>query len=547
MKYIKYNIVAIVMAFLCLNSCTDDLTKDPLDQLGAGTVWSSEQNALIALYGAYRGNIQYNKEVYEVDDWWGYYGLVFMELASDNALDRRRAGSPFESFINGTLTTNNALIAKYWKISYLRIARCNDILDHINIVPTSEPNRERMRAEARFLRATQYFYLSQFFRDVPLVTKTLTSEEANNVKKTPVAEITTWIVNELTEAAAALPRYKDIKASERGRACKQAALAFLGRTLLGSQKYSEAAAIYEQIIDLGDNAIDPNYQTIFFESNENSSENIFVSTFIKDKASNPMPLQAFPAKDGGWCFFCPLSGLFEAYQFTNGDDFSYTDSKYDPVNLEKNRDPRLKYTLITNGTHFRGSIYKSHPDSTAGGNIDYVRVGAQTTQTGFLLRKFADESNTSLALSTMYGNDFPIIRYAEVLLSYLEAKLEAGEAIDQNLLDNTINKVRGRDNVNMPPIKELDRTKLRSVLRNERRVELAMEGLRYWDLLRWGIAHDVCQGRLYGAPFPGAKAANANKDPYNRWDTEMTRSFRKDQDYRWPIPQSEQNINPNLR
>ncbi len=546
MKYIQYKIAAIVMATLCLASCADQLEVDPLDQLGAGTIWGSEQNALIALYGAYRGNIQYNSEVYEVDDWWGYYGLVFMELASDNALDRRRTGSPFESFINGTLATNNALISKYWKISYMRIARCNDVLTNIDKVPTSEANRERMRAEARFLRATQYFYLSQFFWDVPLVTTLLTSEEANNVTKTPKAEMTNWIVNELTEAAAALPRYKDIKVSERGRACKQAALAFLGRTLLGSQKYAEAAAAYKQIIDLGDNAIDSNYQTIFFESNENSSENIFVSTFIKDKASNPMPLQAFPAKDGGWCFFCPLSGIFEAYQFTNGDNFSYTDSRYDPTDFGKNRDPRLKYTLIANGAYFRNSIYKSHPDSSAGGNTDYTRVGAQTTQTGFLLRKFFDESNSSQAIATMYGNDFPIIRYAEVLLSYLEAKLEAGDAIDQGLLDATINKVRGRASVNMPAIRELDRAKLRPILRNERRVELAMEGLRYWDLLRWGTAHEVFQGKLWGAPFPGAKAANANKDPYNRWDTEISRSFRT-QDYRWPIPQSEQNINPNLR
>jgi hypothetical protein len=101
----------------------------------------------------------------------------------------------------------------------------------------------------------------------------------------------------------------------------------------------------------------------------------------------------------------------------------------------------------------------------------------------------------------------------------------------------------------MPKITETDRTKLREILRNERRVELAMEGSRYWDLLRWGIAHEVLKADFYGAPFPGAK--NMRKkggvtDPNNRWFV-ITRNFRNPQDYRWPIPQSEQDINPNLR
>ena len=102
----------------------------------------------------------------------------------------------------------------------------------------------------------------------------------------------------------------------------------------------------------------------------------------------------------------------------------------------------------------------------------------------------------------------------------------------------------------MPPVSETDPAKLRTLLRKERRVELALEGIRYWDLLRWGVAHEVFKGDIYGAPFPGAVTTSPNKeglvDKYDRWYVDSY-GFRNPQDYTWPIPQSEQDINPNLR
>ena len=145
-----------------------------------------------------------------------------------------------------------------------------------------------------------------------------------------------------------------------------------------------------------------------------------------------------------------------------------------------------------------------------------------------------------------YVANVNVIRYAEVFLSYLEAVLEAGQPIDHTLLDATINKVRGRATVNMPRVTETDSAKLRVIRRRELCVELALEGLRYWDLLRWGIAQDVLKADFYGAPFPGAK--NMRKkgtaiDPNRRWFV-ISRNFRNPDDYKWPIPQSEQDINP---
>lgn len=543
MKQIKYILAGFLATLLFSTSCS--LERTPLDQFAEEEFWTSEENALLALTGIYKTNIEFNTPEYQNGDWWSYGGLVFLEFASDNGYDRRGSNSNFMKLSDGTLLANNPFIKNYWTNSYAKIARCNRFLEGIEKVPASEELVASMKAEARFLRATQYFYLSSYFQDVPLVTKLLTKDEANIVERTSKAKIVDFIIKEFTEAAADLPEYKKLATS--GRASKQAALAFLGRTLLAEKKFKEAAGVYQQIIDLGQNSIDPNYQSIFYQSNEGSSENIFSMEYMQDMAGSAMPQHAYPVKDGGWCLVNITNGLFESYQFADGTPFSYDNPLYNPENLGENRDPRLDYTILYDGSTFKGTTYTCHPD---GSSPDKIGSG-QTTQTGYLMRKFFEENYNGDVNS--YGGNLPIIRYAEVLLSYLEAKLEGGEGLTQALLDQTINAVRARASVNMPAIKEVNPDKLRLLLRNERRVELAMEGLRYWDLLRWGTAHEALKGDLYGAPYPGAKRMNYKKvngenviDPYSRWYVN-SRSFRKDQDYKWPIPQSEQDINPNLR
>jgi len=545
MKILIYLLVATFVSMFF--SCSKELELTPLTSLNDKTIWNSESNAMLALTGCYRGNIPYNGTGFETD-WCSYSGLTFLEFASDNAFDRRATttgNSTLHKLSDGTLNTSNGSIKNYWTNSYSKVAKCNVFIENIDKVPAAKAVIDKLKSEARYLRAIQYFYLSQYFFDVPLVTKSLSKEEANLVTKASRADITKFIVAELTEIAPLLPRHKDIKSSARGHASRQAALAFLGRTYLGNHDYTNAAAAFKQIIDLGDNIIDPNYQTIFFPSNQNSNENIFATQYLENLAGNALPQHAYPAVASGWHLVCPLGSLFEAYEFTDGTPFSYMSALYDPKDLGKNRDPRLKYTLLWDQTTFKGKKYVCHPDSTK--SLDQLGAGKQTTYTGFGLRKFFDESYSGSL--TYYGANVNVIRYAEVLLSYLEAVLEAGQPIDQALLDATINKVRGRASVNMPRVTETDQTKLREILRRERRVELALEGQRYWDLLRWGTAHDVLKANFYGAPFPGAKNMRKNggvADPNSRWFV-IKRNFRNPDDYRWPIPQSEQDINPNLR
>ncbi len=542
-------LIGILMTSILLgvSSCEKKLEQYPQDQFAEATFWTNETNAMIALAGVYRGGIRYNtSEQNNPTDWWSQGGIIGLDGATDNLIDQAFSGSNYARLTNGELVSSNVVVRAYWSVSYQRIATCSRFLENIDKVPMDKTRKKRMTAEARFIRACQYFYMSQFWGSVPLVTKTLTPDEANNVTKAPKTEIVQFVITELKESAIDLPRFKDIPASETGRASRQVALAFLGRLYLAEKKYTEASDAYKQIIDFGDNIIDPNYQTIFLASNENSKENIFSMQYYPGLAGNGVIYSAFPAMLGGNAYYSPLGSLADEYEFSDGTPFSYTDPRYNPKDIGANRDPRFRFSLLWNNSTFQGKIYVSHLDSTR--SLDQLNPSKISTRTGYSLRKYLDESFTGDKTSG-YGGNIPIIRYAEVLLSYLEAELEAGHAISQSLLDMTINKVRGRASVNLPAITQTDPVLLRPILRKERRVELAFEGLRYWDLLRWGIADQVLTGDFWGAPFPDSKTyADKSKklDPDFRWWV-TSKNFRKGQDEVWPVPESEVNINPKLR
>ncbi|NML38197.1 RagB/SusD family nutrient uptake outer membrane protein [Chitinophaga sp. G-6-1-13] len=542
---VHYRYIIAACLLLTLGSgCSKKLDKAPLSQFSNESFWKSEGDAMLALAAVYRGNIAGGTET-TMSDWWSYYGLLLLDMSTDNLYDRRGDNSDVSKLTNGGLTTTNGQVAIYWTSGYTRIARCNYFLENVNRVPASPEKIKRMTAEVRFIRAAIFFYFSQYFGSVPLTTKTMTVEEANSVKKATKQQLVDFVTAELTAAIADLPRFKDIAATERGRASKQAALAFLGRLQLAEKKYSDAAATYKTIIDYNDNLIDPNYKSLFDGTNETSKELVFAIQYVPNLVPNGMLQHFFPAINSGWHLLNPLGSLVESYEFRDGTPFSFTDARYNPKDIGQNRDPRLTYTVLYNMQTFNGRPYISHPDSTK--SVDQLTLTRQATRTGYCIRKFLPD-NFSGDLQNS-GIDVPVVRYAEVLLSYLEAKLEGGEPIDQALLDATINQVRGRAAVGMPRVTTTDAVALRVVLRRERRNELACEGLRYWDLLRWGTIAQVMNGDFYGAPFPGAvnlRKKGSSVDPYSRWFV-TTKAFRAGTDEKWPVPQSEQDINPNLR
>jgi hypothetical protein len=248
-------------------------------------------------------------------------------------------------------------------------------------------------------------------------------------------------------------------------------------------------------------------------------------------------LASVPGWYGGYSQFSFFQNFVDKFLMIDGKSIEES-PLYDPANPFANRDPRLYATVLL-------------PDYSVVNNKKYVGYPDSSSQngpgvTGYGLNKFYDHSYTGNKNS--YGGDYKLIRYAEVLLSYLESELEAGNAISQNLLDATINKVRGRAAVQMAPVTETNPAKLREIIRNERAVELACEGgIRYWDLIRWKIAVETLNRKFYGMKVTDNPSTYDGKyiinDQGNMFIQE--RVFH-DWNYLWPIPQSELDVNPNL-
>lgn len=534
------NIVGIGAISLCmLGSCSMD--RHPLTSFSEETFYNDEANLELALVGLYRGGITMGVD-YNVSDWWAYSATILLDGASDIGYDRRGFTNDIGKLTAGTITETNLWVQNLYQKPYRRISACCRFIDGLSAIENKTAEMERMEAEARFIRAVQYFYLASYYHDVPLVTRTLSLEESNTVSKSSRAEVLQYAADELKAVAQILPRHKDLPGTELGRATAQAALGYLARTYLVMEDFKSAANACEQIISYGDNALDPNYQTLFYPSGETSSEHIFATQYVDDLAGHGLPQHAYPIKDGGWCLVNISNHLFEAYDFLDGTPFSYEDPRFDKTNFGANRDPRLDYTFYYDGATFRGTVYDCDPEATV---ADKIGPG-QTTQTGYLLRKFLDESWSGDI--NAYGVNVPLVRYADILLMYLEAKVRGGESITQQLLDQTINAIRAR--VNMPPYTETNPDKLFPLIQKERMIELAFEGWRLWDLFRWGIAEEKLNEDIYGSPFYVSDQSlmqmkDGQRDPYDRWYV-ATRAFQPGQEV-WPIPLAEKNINPNLR
>ncbi len=548
MKYLNYirKIASRTLLVCLLFNLSCSLERNPLSSFSEETFWTSEENAMLALTGLYKGAITYNSIEYSQSDWWGYSTIILLDGVSDIGYDRRGFNNDIGKLTSGALIASNKVLDGLWKGAYRRIESANRFLANVDNVPNiSVAKLNRLKSEARFIRAAQYFYLASYYYDVPLVKTLLTLDEANNVKKSSRETILAFVIAELVDLNEHLPLQKEMLSSEIGRVNRQAAWAFIGRTHMLTKDYSKAAIVLKKIIDTKHSSIAPSYPTLFTEVNEHHEENIFSVQFVENITGYALPQHTYPAMYGGWSILNPSGHLFEAYEFTNGDKFSYTDSKYDMNDISKNRDPRLDYTIYYHGQTFKGNEYICAPKS---GSEDQIASG-QVTQTGFMPRKYLDE-NFAGSLNSQGGN-LPIVRYADVLLMYLEAELESGTPITLEMLNLTINAVRGRADVNLPSITDTNAATLRDKIRDERMVELAFEGHRLWDLYRWGIAEEKLNAPIYGAPYGfiadknAIRKKNGVKDPYYRWYVN-TRSFKAEHQ-RWPVPTSEQNINPNLR
>jgi len=538
--YLKAVIITAVILIGFLTGCEDFLDRQPLDQLSTETFWKTESDAMLALTGVYFIEGQNSTGAKQNYDLWNQDAhLRLFEATTDNGFEKDNGVTDFN---NGDLTPAYGPVRDLWTTCYRKIAKCNNFLDHIDNVTMDQTKLSEMKAEVRAIRAFDYFYLAFLWGDVPLIKTVLSVDESNTVTRNPRSEVMTFVIDELKSAITDLPVTRPNE--QKGRITKGGALGMLGRVYLAEKRWEDAKNIYKEIMDLNIYIIDPRFKELFEDGGENSSEIILSSKRMPEIYGNSLHLSCLGFTWGGYHHYSPYNELVEEFECIDGKPINES-PLYNVDKPYENRDPRLLKTIFVNGiTRYKGTLYVAHPDSSPSKYPDQL---TRRPWSGYMLKKFCDEGYSGDI--RVYGGDFPMIRYAEVLLSYLEASIESGTTITQELLDQTINKVRGRTEISMPPVTETDPTRLKVILIRERRVELAWEGLRLYDLLRWRIAHINLRGRVHGMKLcTSVQAPTYTKFPVNSngyYFCEET-FFRENTDYLWPIPQTERDVNPNL-
>lgn len=386
--------------------------------------------------------------------------------------------------------------------------------------------------EVKTLRAYFYFRLASLYGGVPLLTTPITIEEGRTVARDTEAAIWKFVEDELDEAVPLLPW----TTNQAGRITKGAALAIKAKAMLYIGEWSKAATAAKNIMDNGPYDLYHSYPGLFTYEGKNNCEVIFGHQFLKDTYSNSVMHQFAPRSLGGnGPDVAPLLTLVEAYEMKDGKKITESDD-YDEQNPYNNRDPRLSYSVMVPGDILpNGAIYDSRPGS---GTQDEYATNFQVSTTGFTTKKYLNPEDVE-NLSNC-GINLIIIRYAEVLLTYAEAKIEMNE-IDQSVVD-AINAIRERTTVKMSPISIGSQAEMRERVRHERLVELALEGVRYLDVKRWKIAPQACTGPLRGMTYIDI----ATGELKSIIDNTHPKGFSDPKHYYWPIPYSERLMNPNL-
>ncbi|WP_346823474.1 RagB/SusD family nutrient uptake outer membrane protein [Rapidithrix thailandica] len=503
------NFIYILLSLFLLQACDSDfLNRYPKDQVSGDTFWGSEQDALSGLNAVY--------DAMQTGDYYMYNNYMYNDGLTPNAYSQG-AYQGFQAIGNGTHTaTAPGAVAGRWTYCYAGVYRANLFLENVGNAIEDEALLNRTQGEARFLRALYYHNLVMLYGDVPLILKTQSLEEAI-VPRTPKADVLAQIHADLDFAANNLP--DAYEGSNIGRVTKGAALALKARVHLYEGEYQQTVDLTQQIINMNQYGLVGIYEDVFSPQNENNEEVVFDVQYIAGALGEGNRFDKLlgnrNAAASGWSSLVPVKELVDAYECIDGLPIDQS-PLFDADNPYENRDPRLASTVITPGSYFKGALFSLDPDEN--------EVQHQS-RSGFLMRKYVDSTDEAQAWDSP-GN-FIVIRYADVLLMYAEAKNELSGP-DAEVYE-AINAIRTR--VGMPEVPTgLTQEEMRSKIRHERRVELAIEGLYYFDILRWKTVEEVNNGDIHDA---NGKVVES-------------RSFNPERDYLWPIPQSELDLNPEL-
>ncbi|MBP9480972.1 MAG: RagB/SusD family nutrient uptake outer membrane protein [Parabacteroides sp.] len=535
LNFLKYSAVAVV--FLASLSGCQDLDLAPTDKFTEANYWTSAEKASMVLNTAY-GQLTSS-------------GRYFSnESLSDNMYEGR--GNSSEKMISsGQADASNSRFSEEWKNSYAGIKTCNVFLENVDKVPNmNETLRTRMKAEARFIRAWLYLQLTTWYGDVLLFEKDITLEESKSISRTPKAAILTFIYNELDEVEAVLPTNTEYAEADRGRITKGAAIALKARAYLYQNDWANVVAACEKLIGNTSNgtyALFSSYEGIFKPENEYNSEVILDYQYVPSVRVWEEMYDLAPLSVGARINSkAPTQELVDDYIMMNGKSIKEANSGYDESNPYKNRDPRFAATIVYHGAKWvrpDGTIQTiyikpgSTPSDNTYGNVDeYIGAGSNSTSTGYYLRKNYDPTSE---IGMKSGLNLILIRYADVLLMYAEAMNELGK-MDEAVWNKTIRPLRERAGfTDAPSLIYPTEGNMQTIIRRERRVELAMEGLRIFDIRRWKTAENVLNGYPHGAQFGEASIDNG----YIRLEK---RTFNPERDYLWAVPLSQKDLNPNL-
>lgn len=504
MKKLVYIVTAI-----CLFSCSEDyLERGSLTQLAEGNFWQNEKDALLGINGIYE-NLQ-DRVLYS-GNLNGTAGIPQHDSFADNSFNNYKFEGP-GNFVEGRADPTYGFFNAFWTSNYRGIGRANVAIANIGTIPESNIDvemRSALIAQARFLRALFYINLAVYFEDVPLIQDFQTLDEAY-VPKNSYEEIRSFIEADLKMAIEDLP--VSYPASQFGYATKGAALALLARFELYNKNFPEVVRMTTELLGLG-YELYPTYNELFTEAAELSKEVVFSVRFIQDQSNNGETFSAtflgIPKVN-----VQPMPNMVDAYLAIDG--LPITESPlYDPANRKENRDPRLSASV-----YFEGDIFLKYLDRPFRGN----------TATKFGLKKYVrdDQSADGIGPAAPGGQDFYVIRYAEVLLMRAEALAETGQLAEVYPLLDTIRSRAGMPTVSEVNGTELSQQEVLELVKLERRIELAFEGLRFFDVKRWGEVE--------------AAYARATDDPVGPYNPE----YRGRQSEVFAIPQSEIDANPNL-
>jgi len=475
-------------------ACSDFLDKDPTDRLSPTSFWKTKADidyVLTALYATFQTGIY-------------SYGAPNMDNITDNGYGQHNYDNS-KSIVEGNISsTTGGFISTIYSTSYQAIARVNIFLKNLDAYSGADVNdalRKKYMAEAKFVRSFFYFQLYMAYGDVPIVLEPL-DMETQFKEKSPRTEVYAQVVKDLDEAISNLDDGNYLAA--KGHAVKSSAQAlklrvllydaYTGKNQINAAQMTEARNLASTIINDKRYRLDSDYDNVFKDATQAvSPEVIFSINFLAPDNATSMD-QWY----GDWIVVSPLKNLIDAYECKDGLDYGVSPltNLTDPF---KDRDPRLNKTIFNDFIDWGGGkIYRP----------------SNNRPNGFGLKKFLTPELIPYGYSTRSQQDWVLLRYADVLLMFAEADNELNGPTSD--VYKYMNEIRNRADMPELPV-GLNKEQMRERIRKERRVELAFEGLRYYDLKRWKIAAEVLNNVKDGLI------------PYHF----------EDKFYQWPLPQEE--------